>query len=102
MFRTTIITQMDTTMNLCVNRLGERFYLPELNNGGIKVPFYAVISDQTQYVNDVSPLWDEMIDDSFKVIGAAFQRRKDAIDWLTIPVIKSFGQFEPDEELMSS
>jgi hypothetical protein len=99
MFRTTIITQMDDTMNLCQNRLGERFYLPELNNGGIKVPFYAVISDQMQDINDVSPLWDEMIDGSFKVIGAAFQRRKDVIDWLTIPAIKSF---EPGEELMNS
>lgn len=98
MFKTTVILHIDKTMNICQNALGEMFFLPELVGGSLKTPFYAVISDQIQNVKDFSPLWGEDISGSFKVIGAAFQRRKDVIEWLTVPGLKSLEEHEPDKE----
>jgi len=98
MFKVTVILHIDKTMNICQNMFGEMFFLPELISGSLKTPFYAVISDQMKDIKDFSPLWGEDISGSFKVIGAAFQRKRDMLDWLTIPAMKSCEQYEPDAE----
>lgn len=99
MFKITRIAYMDNSMNLCQNMLGERFYLPELYTG-LEVPFYAVISDKMRHIEDVSPMWDEMINGDFKVIGAAFQQKKSLIKWLQIPLMESVkAEYEPDNAL---